>query len=89
MRYSKQNSDTMFWFHDSRVAWTMMQTKVIYKRELIHGFIEALVSTGGNLSLFVGMSSLTVVEVVFFFYLVLKQRSRVLLKMLKKCFGER
>jgi hypothetical protein len=62
----------MFWFHDSRISWTMMQTKVTYKRELIHGFIEALVSTGANLSLFVGMSSLTIVEVGFFIYLILK-----------------
>lgn len=62
----------MFWFHDSRVSWTMMQTKVIYKRELIHGFVEALVSTGANLSLCVGISSLTFVEVFFLIYVRLK-----------------
>lgn len=62
----------MFWFHDSRVSWTMVQTKVIYKREVIHSFISALVSTGANLSLFVGVSALTFVEIVFFVYLRLK-----------------
>lgn len=62
----------MFWFHDSRVSWTMMQTKVSYKRELMHGFIEALVSTGANLSLFVGVSALTLVEILFFIYWRLK-----------------
>lgn len=50
-----------------------MQTKVTYKRELIHGFVEALVSTGANLSLFVGVSCLTLVEIFFFLYLRLKQ----------------
>jgi Amiloride-sensitive sodium channel len=63
----------MYWFHDSRVSWTMVQTKVSYKRELIHDFISALVSTGANLSLFVGVSALTFVEVIFFVYLRVKQ----------------
>lgn len=72
VQYSKQSSNTMFWFHNSRVSWTLMQTKVTYKRELIHGFVEALVSTGANLSLCLGMSFLTFVEIFFFFYLRFK-----------------
>lgn len=76
----------MFWFHDSRVSWTMMQTKVIYKRELIHGFIGVLISTGANLSLFVGMSCLTFVEIAFFAYLVCKRRYRITANWIKKQF---
>lgn len=72
IQYSKQSSNTMFWFHNSRVSWTLTQTKVIFKRELIHGFVEALVSTGADLSLCLGMSCLTFVEVFFFVYLRLK-----------------
>jgi hypothetical protein len=72
IQYSKQSSNTMFWFHNSRVSWTLMQTKVTFKRELIHGFVEALVSTGANLSLCLGMSALTFVEIFFFVYLRMK-----------------
>ncbi|KAL7020155.1 hypothetical protein ACKWTF_011388 [Chironomus riparius] len=46
IKYSLQRSDTMLWFHNSSVSWTIVQTKVIYKRELIHGFVEALILTG-------------------------------------------
>ena len=69
IKYSLQRSDTMLWFHNSSVSWTIVQTKVIYKRELIHGFVEALILTGASLSLYVGMSCLTIVEVLFYLYL--------------------
>lgn len=84
IKYSVQASNIMFWFHDSRISWTMMQTKVIYKRELIHGFIEVLVSTGANLSLFVGISCLTLVETLFFIYLIIKNRLQILLGILSQ-----
>jgi hypothetical protein len=45
---------------------------MIYKRELIHNMTEALVLTGGSLSLFIGMSALTLIEVAFFAYLFIK-----------------
>jgi len=76
IKYSVQAANTMFWFHDSRVSWTLMQTKVIFKRELIYGFIVTVVSTGANLSLFIGMSGLTLVEILFFVYLCLVRRFR-------------
>ncbi|CRL07283.1 CLUMA_CG020262, isoform A [Clunio marinus] len=63
IKYSVQASNTMFWFHDSRVSWMVTQTKVIYNRELIHGFTETLISSGANLSLFLGMSTLSVIFV--------------------------
>lgn len=69
IKYSLQRSDTMLWFHNSSVSWTIVQTKVIYKRELIHGFVEALILTGASLSLYVGMSCLTLVELIFYLYL--------------------
>lgn len=71
IKYSLQTSETMFWFHNSRVSWTLLQSKVIYKREMIHGFVEALILTGASLSLFIGMSCLTIVEIFFFVYLYL------------------
>lgn len=64
----------MFWFHDSRVSWTMMQTKVIYKRQIIHTLVEVFVLSGANLSLFFGFSFLTFVEFIFFAYLGIKIR---------------
>jgi hypothetical protein len=66
----------MFWFHDSRVSWKLVQSKVIYKRELMHDFTEALILTGACFSLFVGMSCLTIVEVVFFAHYLLKKEKR-------------
>lgn len=74
LKYSVKASSTMFWFHDSRVSWTMIQTKVIYKRQLIHTFVEAMASSGANLSLFFGVSFLTFVEFAFFIYLGIKIR---------------
>jgi hypothetical protein len=73
IRFVLYMSDTVFWFQESKVAWTLQQTKTIYRRELIFGFVEALQLTGANLSLFVGMSCLTFFEIFFFIYLRLKQ----------------
>lgn len=65
----------MFWFHKSHVvSWTLLQSKVIYRRMLIHNISEALVLTGGSLSLFIGMSSLTIIEIGFFIYLFIKRK---------------
>lgn len=85
LKYSVKASSTMFWFHDSRVSWTMMQTKVIYKRQIIHTLVEAFSSSGANLSLFFGFSFLTLVESIFFFYLGFKIRiQRYLLEKAEK-----
>jgi Amiloride-sensitive sodium channel len=73
IKYSLQASSSMFYFQKSRVSWTLVQSKVIYRRELIHGMTEALILTGGSLSLFIGMSVLTLIEVVFFAYLFFKK----------------
>lgn len=72
IKYSLQSSSSMFWFQNSRITWTFMQSKMIYRRELIHGMTEALILTGGSLSLFIGMSVLTLIEVAFFTYLYIK-----------------
>lgn len=74
IKFLLQSTETMFWFHKSRVSWTLSQSKVIYKRELIHGIIEALILTGGSLSLFIGMSCLSLIEIGFFIYLFLRNK---------------
>lgn len=72
VRFLLHMSDTIYWFQDSKVAWNILQSKTIYKRELIFGIIEALTSVGANFSLFVGMSCLTFFETLFFVYLWIK-----------------
>lgn len=74
IKFSLQQAETMFWRYDSRVSWKLIFSKVIYRRELIHGFVEALILTGGSLSLFLGMSALTIIEIGFFIYLYFKRK---------------
>lgn len=70
-KFLLQSLNRMFWFHDSRVSWTIRQSKITYQRKLIYGFIEALVQTGGNLGLFIGTSLLSFIELFYFIYLAI------------------
>ena len=70
-KFLLQSINKMFWFHDSRVSWSIRRSKITYQRKLIYGFIEALVQTGGNLGLFIGTSLLSFVELLYFIYLAI------------------
>ncbi|KAG5672729.1 hypothetical protein PVAND_002830 [Polypedilum vanderplanki] len=84
IKYSLQSSTSMIWFHDSRISWKVIQTKVIYKRELIHDTIEALILTGACFSLFTGMSCLSIVELFFFIHFLFKNDRKSGKKALKQ-----
>lgn len=70
-KFLLQSINKMFWFHDSRVSWSIRQSKITYQRKLIYSFIEALVQTGGNFGLFIGTSLLSFVEMFYFIYLAI------------------
>ncbi|XP_055679452.1 uncharacterized protein LOC129787728 [Lutzomyia longipalpis] len=67
--YNLDTTKEIFWIGKSTLKWELKTSKSRYRRDVIYGIEEVLTAIGANAGLFLGLSSLSAIEFLFFYFI--------------------